>query len=90
MLLDGTVTLDSVHNRKRTRRREVLALRSRIEIHGGDELERALRSRQGIVEARLKDGPELGHYTKAVRGSSDNSMTNAEVDANCEYQAEVH
>jgi 2-methylcitrate dehydratase PrpD len=37
-------------------------------------------SRQGIVEIRLKDGRELKHHTKAVRGTPGNPMTRAEVD----------
>ena len=58
MLLDGTVTFQSSHDEKRMRDRKVLALRSRIELIGDDELTRAMPSRQGIVELRLKDGRE--------------------------------
>ena len=58
----------------------MLAVRSRVELHGDEELTRALPSRQGIVELRLKDGRELRHHTKAVRGTAQNPMTRAEVD----------
>ena len=40
-------------------------------------------SRQGIIELRLKDGRELRHHTKAVRGTVQNPMTPAEVDKKC-------
>ncbi len=80
MLLDGTVTFVSSHDEKRIRVREILALRRRVELVGDDELERALPSRQAIVEIKLKDGRELRHHTEAVRGASDNPMTRGEVD----------
>ena len=78
------------------RRHRHLRLRARREAHaatrrcsrcaaasscsGDEELTRALPSRQGIVELRLKDGRELRHHTKAVRGTAQNPMTRAEVD----------
>jgi 2-methylcitrate dehydratase PrpD len=58
----------------------VLALRSRVELIGDPELTRALPSRQGIVEIKLKNGRELRHHTRAVRGTAQNPMTRAEVD----------
>ena len=69
MLLDGTVTFASSHDEKRMRDRKVLALRSRIELRGDDALSAAMPSRQGIVEITLRDGRELKHHTKAVRGT---------------------
>jgi 2-methylcitrate dehydratase PrpD len=81
MLLDGTATFASSHDVRRMRDRAVLALRKRIDLHGDDELTRAMPSRQGIVEIRLKDGRELRHHARAVRGTTDNPMTREEVDA---------
>src|SRR5262245_45014832 len=80
MLLDGIVTFVSSHDEKRMKHPKVLALRSRIQLHGDEELTRALPSRQGIVELRLKGGRELRHHTRAVRGTAQNPMTRAEVD----------
>jgi 2-methylcitrate dehydratase PrpD len=80
MLLDGIVTFESAHDQKRMRDRRVLAVRGRVELHGDEELTRALPSRQGIVELRLKNGRELRHHTKAVRGTAQNPMTREEVD----------
>ena len=81
MLLDGTATFKSSHDLRRMQNRKVLELRSRIELYGDDALTKVMPSRQGIVEIRLRDGRELRHHTKAVRGTSDNPMTRAEVDA---------
>jgi hypothetical protein len=38
-------------------------------------------ARQGIVELTLRDGRSLRHHTTAVRGTTENPMTRAEVDA---------
>ena len=80
MLIDGIVTFASSHDEKRMKHPKVLALRNRIELHGDDELTRVIPSRQGIVELKLKDGRELRHHTKAVRGTAQNPMARAEVD----------
>jgi 2-methylcitrate dehydratase PrpD len=83
MLIDGIVTFESAHDEKRMKDRKVLDVRSRIELYGDDALTRALPSRQGILEMTLKDGRELKSHVKAVRGTSDNPMTRAEVDEKC-------
>ena len=83
MLLDGIVTFESAHDEKRMRDRKVLDLRSRIELYGDDALTRAMPSRQGIVELTLEGDRKLKHHVKAVRGTSDNPMTRAEVDEKC-------
>ena len=83
MLIDGIVTFASAHDEKHMKDRRVLALRSRIELYGDDELTRALPSRQGIVELKLKDGRALRHHVTAVRGTTHNPMNRAEVDEKC-------
>jgi len=81
MLLDRGVSFRSSHDERRMRDPKVRALRSRIELHGDDALTRAMPSRQGVVEIRLRDGRELRHHTRAVRGTAENPMARAEVDA---------
>jgi 2-methylcitrate dehydratase PrpD len=83
MLIDGNVTFASSHDERRMRDAKVLALRSRVELRGDDALSAAMPSRQGIVEIVLRDGRELKHHTKAVRGSAENPMTRSEVDEKC-------
>src|SRR5215210_5489104 len=80
MLIDGIVTFESAHDEKRMKDRKVLELRSRVELYGDDALTKAMPSRQGIVELTLKNGKTLKCHIKAVRGTSDNPMTRAEVD----------
>ena len=83
MLIDGIVTFASAHDEKRMKDKRALALRSRIELYGDDELTRALPSRQGIVEVKLRDGRELRNHVKAVRGTTHNPMNRVEVDEKC-------
>ena len=79
MLLDGTASLHAAHDVARMQAPDVLALRKRVVLIGDDELERALPSRQAIVDITLKDGRVLHSHTKAVRGTYANPMTRKEV-----------
>jgi 2-methylcitrate dehydratase PrpD len=81
MLIDRTVSFKAAHDEKRMRDARVLKLRAKIELLGDDELTRAMPSRQGIVELELADGRRLRHHAKAVRGTAENPMPRAEVEA---------
>jgi 2-methylcitrate dehydratase PrpD len=81
MLIDGTVSFKSSHDRMRMSDPKVLELRKRIELRGDDELTRAMPRREGIVEITLKDGRSFRHHTRAVRGTPENPMTRSEVEA---------
>jgi 2-methylcitrate dehydratase PrpD len=81
MLLDGTVSFKAAHDEKRMREPRVLALRKKVQLHGDDDLTRAMPSRQGIVELTLRDGRTLRQHVTAVRGTAENPMTRDEVDA---------
>ena len=81
MLLDGTVSFRSAHDEKRMRQPKVLELRKKILLQGDDALTRAMPSRQGIVEITLRDGRTLRNLVSAVRGTAENPMSRAEVDA---------
>ena len=81
MLVDGTVSFRSAHDPARMRDPEVLEVRRRVELWGDDALTGAMPRREGIVEIRLKDGRELRHHTRAVRGTPGNPMTRSEVEA---------
>jgi 2-methylcitrate dehydratase PrpD len=81
MVLDGTVSFKAAHDEKRMRDRRVLALRDKVHLSGDDELTRAMPSRQGIVEVVLRNGTKLRRHVEAVRGTAENPMTRAEVDA---------
>jgi 2-methylcitrate dehydratase PrpD len=81
MLLDGTVSFKAAHDERRMRDARVTKLRAKVELVGDDALARAMPSRQGIVELELRDGRRLKHHAKAVRGTAENPMTRAEVEA---------
>jgi 2-methylcitrate dehydratase PrpD len=81
MLLDGTVSFKSSHDEKRMRHPRVREVREKIQLVGDDALTRAMPSRQGIVEVTLRGGRTLRHHTSAVRGTAENPMSRAEVDA---------
>jgi 2-methylcitrate dehydratase PrpD len=81
MLLDGSVSFKAAHDEKRMRDARVLAVRRKVELLGDDELSKAMPSRQGVVELVLRNGTRLRHHVKAVRGTAENPMSRAEVDA---------
>ena len=81
LLVDGRLTFDSVHDHARMRDPAVLAVRRTIELVPSEELMTARPRRQAIVEIALRDGSRLSHRTRAVRGTADNPMTRAEVEA---------
>ena len=85
MLLDGTATFISAHDEKRMHNdREVMRVRAnKIELVGDEYLQSLVPERHGIVEIKLKDGREVKHHTKAVRGTAQNPMTTPEVDEKC-------
>jgi 2-methylcitrate dehydratase PrpD len=83
MLIDGIVTFESSHDEKRMFDKQVLDLRKRITLLGDDALTRAMPSRQGIIELKLKNGRMLRKHVKAVLGTAQNPMTREQVDEKC-------
>jgi 2-methylcitrate dehydratase PrpD len=81
MIVDGTISFKSSHDEKRMKDPRVLGVRKKITLVGDDELTRAMPSRQGIVEVFLQGERRLRHHMVAVRGTAENPMTRAEVDA---------
>jgi 2-methylcitrate dehydratase PrpD len=82
-LLDGTASFAAAHDVARMQDPAVVELGKRVELIGDEELQRALPSRQGIVELKLRDGRELRHHTQEVRGTAANPMNREEVDEKC-------
>lgn len=81
LLIDGTLSFDTIHDLERMQDAEILALRRRITIIPSEELMHARPRRQAIVDAKTRDGRTLSRRTHAVRGSADNPMNQAEVEA---------
>ena len=80
-IVDGTATFASVHDHARIDDPAVWDVRRKIELVGSPELTVAKPARQAIVEIELGDGRKLRHHAKAVRGTPDNPMTTAEIEA---------
>jgi 2-methylcitrate dehydratase PrpD len=59
----------------------ILALRAKIALVPSDELAHARPRRQAIVAIKTRDGRSLSKRTVAVRGTADNPMAQAEVEA---------
>jgi 2-methylcitrate dehydratase PrpD len=81
LLIDGALSFETIHDRDRMQDDNVLALRRCITIVPSEELMHARPRRQAIVEATTRDGRTLTRRTLAVRGSADNPMTQAEIEA---------
>jgi 2-methylcitrate dehydratase PrpD len=84
MLIDGSLSFASAHDRARMLDPAALALRQRVQLLGDDALSRAMPTRQGIVELSLNDGRVLTHFTEAVRGTPPNPMSWAELVEKCD------
>jgi 2-methylcitrate dehydratase PrpD len=80
-LTDGTLTFASAHDYARMDDPAVLAVRRRIEVVPSAELTAAVPARQAIVALETTDGRTVRHRTYAVRGTPDNPMDQAEVEA---------
>ena len=81
LLTDGRLTFDSIHDQRRMDDSALVDLRRRIAVLQSDELAQARPRRQAIVSIRLRDGRTLSKRTLAVRGTADNPMSAAEVEA---------
>ena len=81
LLTDRGLTFQSVHDRARMHDPAVVGIRRLVELVSSEELMQAQPPRQAIVEVTLRDRRTLVHRTRAVRGTADNPMTRAEVEA---------
>jgi 2-methylcitrate dehydratase PrpD len=81
LLIDGTLSFAAIHDESRMRDPAILALRHKIALVPSEELMQARPRRQAIVAIKTRDGRSLSRRTIAVRGTADNPMTQAEVEA---------
>jgi 2-methylcitrate dehydratase PrpD len=81
LIADRALTFQSAHDHARMHDPAVLAVRKLIDLIPSQELAGAHPPRQAIVEIALRDGRLLAQRTRAVRGTADNPMTRAEVEA---------
>jgi 2-methylcitrate dehydratase PrpD len=83
MLLDGTVTFASAHDKGRLSDPAVLAVRAKVQLVPDEALDHRLPRREAIVEIMLKNGARLSEHVGAVRGTAENPMTREEVVDKC-------
>ena len=79
-IIDGTLSFTAAHDQERMQDATVRALRAHTELIGSPELTAAVPARQGIVEIELADGKRVRHHARAVRGTPENPMTDAEIE----------
>ena len=79
MLLDKTVTFQSVHDKARMKDPAVLRVRAKIEVVADPRIDARRPRREAIVELTLKDGTQLSEWVRDVRGTADNPMSRQEV-----------
>ena len=80
MLIDGEITFETAHDEARVHDPEIVRLKRRIELAGSAALSRA-KTTQAIVQLATRDGRQLRHHTRAVRGTATNPMSREEVAA---------
>ena len=81
MLIDRGLDFASTHDHARMDDPAVRALRAKIELVPSPVLTHAKPARQSIVSIETRDGRSLRHHAVAVRGTPENPMTRAEVEA---------
>ena len=81
LLVDGALTFDSIHAQERMQEPAIFQLRRRVALVESEELAQAKPRRQAIVAVKTRDGRSLSKRVFAVRGTADNPMSQAEVEA---------
>jgi 2-methylcitrate dehydratase PrpD len=81
LLIDGRLSFAAIHDEDRMRDPAILGLRQKMTVIPSEELMHARPRRQAIVAIKTRDGRSLSRRSIAVRGTADNPMTQAEVEA---------
>src|SRR5229473_7558523 len=68
MLLDKTVTFQSVHDRARMKDPAVLRQRAKVQVVADPRIDARRPRREAIVEVTLADGSQLSEWVKDLRG----------------------
>jgi len=79
LLLDGTITFKSAHDRERMQDPAILRERAKVKLVPDEELGKLMPHRQSIVELTLMDGKSFREHVDSVRGTVSNPMTDDEV-----------
>jgi 2-methylcitrate dehydratase PrpD len=79
MLVDKTASFEAAHDKARMQDASILRQRAKVQLVPDEDLERLYPRREAIVEITFADGSRASERVAAVRGTSDNPMTRAEV-----------
>jgi 2-methylcitrate dehydratase PrpD len=79
MLIDKTVTFQSVHDKARMKDPAVLRVRAKVEVLADPRIDARRPRREAIVELTLNDGTQLSEWIRDVRGTAENPMTREEI-----------
>ena len=79
MLLDKTLTFQSVHDKPRMKDPAVLRQRAKVEVIADPRIDARRPRREAIVELTLNNGTELNQWVHDVRGTAENPMTRQEI-----------
>ena len=79
MLLDGTVSFASAHQKDRMKDPAALKERAKVRLIPDADLERLMPLRVAIVDISLADGSHLSRRVDNVRGTPENPMTRDEI-----------
>jgi 2-methylcitrate dehydratase PrpD len=80
MLVDGTASFASAHDKARMKDAAIVRHRAKVRLIPNDP---QIVGRQAIVEVTLVDGTRVTEFVKAVRGTAENPMTRDEVVEKC-------
>jgi 2-methylcitrate dehydratase PrpD len=79
LLVDGTITFKSSHDRPRMQDPVILRERAKVKLVPDEELGKLMPHRQSIVEVTFTDGKSYREHVDSVRGTVSNPMTDDEV-----------
>jgi 2-methylcitrate dehydratase PrpD len=79
MVLDGTVSFHSAHDKAKMQDPAVVRLRAKVNLVPDQDLDRLLPERVAVVQMTLANGTKLSERVDAVRGTAENPMTRDEV-----------
>jgi 2-methylcitrate dehydratase PrpD len=79
LLVDGTITFKSSHDKARMQDPVILRERAKVRLVPDEELGKLMPHRQATVEVTLTDGKFYREHVDSVRGTVSNPMTDDEV-----------
>jgi 2-methylcitrate dehydratase PrpD len=74
-LVDGAVSFADSHSRERMADPKILAVKARVQLVADRKLVDPAAPRSGMVEATLKDGSTVSHFTRFPPGTKENPLS---------------